>query len=126
MRSSQRLDEMEFELSLVGVLEDMYGINVRVKGDPLNRRRKGYATLEFGYFYPEGGADDPEAGEQVKVVVSVQGVPGASFSFTADLEGPDSVMRAADDCENLALAIRQHVASEATPSDEVVDRRWTD
>ncbi len=126
MRSSQRLDEMEFELSLVGVLEDMYGINVRVKGDPLNRRRKGYATLEFGYFYPEGGADDPEAGEQVKVVVSVQGVPGASFSFTADLEGPDSVMRAADDCENLALAIRQHVAGEPTPSDEVVDRRWTD
>ena len=72
MRSSQRLDEMEFELSLVGVLEDMYGINVRVKGDPLNRRRKGFATLEFGYFYPEGGADDPEAGEQVKVVVSDQ------------------------------------------------------
>ncbi len=126
MRSSQRLDEMEFELSLVGVLEDMYGINVRVKGDPLNRRRKGYATLEFGYFYPEGGADDPEAGEQVKVVVSVQGVPGASFSFTADLEGPDSVMRAADDCENLALAIREHVAGEPTPGDEDVDRRWTD
>ncbi len=126
MHSSQRLDEMEFEISLVGVLEDMYGINVRVKGGPLNRRRKGYSTLEFGYFYPEGGADDPEAGEEVKVVVSVQGVPGASFSFMADLQGPDSVMRAADDCENLALAIRQHVAGEPTPGDEVVDRRWTD
>ena len=126
MRSSQRLDEMEFELALVGVLEDIYGINVRVQGDPLNRRRKGYATLEFGYFYAEGGAEDPEAGEEVKVVVSVQGAPGASFSFTPDLQGPDSVMRAADDCENLALAIRQHLAGEPTPADELVDRRWTD
>ncbi len=126
MRSSQRLEEMEFELALVGVLEDMYGINVRVQGDPLNRRLKGYATLEFGYFYSEGGVEDPEADEEVKVVVSVQGVPGASFSFTADLQGPDSVMHAADDCENLALAIRQHLAGEPSPGDEVIDRRWTD
>ncbi len=126
MRRSQRVDEMDFELALVGVLEDIYGINVCVQGDPLNRRRKGYATLEFGYFYSEPDAEDPEAGEEVKVVVSVQGVPGASFSFTADLQGSDSVMRAADDCENLAHAIREHLASEPTPGDEVIDRRWTD
>lgn len=126
MRRSQRIDEMEFELALVGVLEDMYGINVRVHGDPLNRRHKGYAVLEFGYFHSEAGAGDPEAGEEVKIVVSVQGVPEVSFSFRADLQRPDSVIRAADDCENLALAIRQRLAGEPTPGDGVIDRRWTD
>ena len=93
MRRSQRLEEMEFELALVGALEDMYGVAVRVHGDPLNRGRKGYATLDFDYFCSEG--EDPDAGEDVKVVVSIRGVPGASFSFTANFSEPDSVMRAA-------------------------------
>ena len=38
MRQTQRLDEMEFELALIGALEDLYGVNVRVHDDPLNRR----------------------------------------------------------------------------------------
>ena len=64
----------------------------------------------------------------MKVVVSVQGVPGASFSFTADFSEPDSVLRAAEDCEDLALAIREHLgdAGDDPPSDETFDRRWND
>ena len=124
MRRSQRLEEMEFELALVGALEDTYGVAVRVHGDPLNRRRKGYATLDFGYFCSEG--EDLDAGEDVKVVVSIRGVPGASFSFTANFSEPDSVIRAAEDCENLALAVREQAGGESLPDDEELDRRWND
>ena len=124
MRQTQRLDEMEFELALIGALEDLYGVNVRVQGDPLNRRRTGYATLEFDYFSAEPDSED------VKVVVSIEGVPGASFSFTADFEDPDSVARAADDCENLALAVREVTGPERAgphiPQDDGRARRWGD
>jgi hypothetical protein len=125
MPRSRRLDEMEFELALVGALEDMYGVAVCVHGDPLNRRRKGYGTLGFDYFCCE--TEDPDAGGEVKVVVSVQGVPGGSFSFTADFSEPDSVLRAAEDCEDLALAIREQLgdADDGPPADDAgLDRRW--
>lgn len=128
MRRSRRLDEMEFELALVGALEDMYGVAVRVHGDPLDRRRKGYATLEFDYFCSE--SEDPDAPDDVKVVVSIQGVPGASFSFTADFQDADSVQRAAEDCEDLALAIREWLGdadeAEELPEGDAIDRRWND
>ncbi|MBW2282046.1 MAG: hypothetical protein JRG76_04075 [Deltaproteobacteria bacterium] len=119
MKQTQRLDEMEFELALIGALEDLYGVNVRVQGDPLNRRRDGYSTLEFDYFSSEPGSDD------VKVVVSIEGVPGASFSFNADFQDSESVMRAADDCENLALAVRES-AGNSSVENAGPDRRWDD
>lgn len=124
MRRSRRLDEMEFELALVGALEDMYGVAVRVDGDPLDRRRRGYATLEFDYFRAD--SDDDEDGDDMKVVVSIHGVPGASFSFGVDLADPDSVLSAAEDCEDLALAVRESLGSEDGPEDDVLDRRWND
>ena len=133
MRRSQRLDEMEFELALVGVLEEMYGINVRVRGDPLNRRRDGYATLEFDYFADDVASDDPNSSGEVKVVVSIQGLPGASFSFSTDLHDPESVLRAADDCENVAFALREYTGENAREQmrltrecDAAPQRRWDD
>ena len=119
MKQTRRLDEMEFELALIGALEDLYGVNARVQGDPLNRRRDGYATLEFGYFSPELDSDD------VKVVVSIEGVPGASFSFTADFDDPDSVLSAADGCEDLALAVRESI-DQRGPDEDGPSRRWDD
>ncbi len=119
MRQTQRLDEMEFELALIGALEDLYGVNVRVHGDPLNRRRDGYATLEFDYFSAERGSRD------MKVVVSIEGAPGASFSFRAGFDDADSVLRAADDCEDLALAVRAHLGQQ-TPDQDGPSRRWDD
>ncbi len=110
---------MEFELALIGALEDLYSVNVRVQSDPLNRRCDGYATLEFDYFSAEPDSDD------VKVVVSIEGVPGASFAFTADFDDPDSVLRAADHCEDLALAVGEYLGSR-TPGQETPARRWDD
>ena len=120
MASKQRLGEMEFELALVGVLEDIYALRARADGDALNRRSRGYATLEFDYH-----CSDASSGN-AKVGVTIRGVPDASFAFALDFGCSESILRAADECEGLALAIRDHVGS--TESDEMFEfeRRWED
>lgn len=122
MSNSRRMQEMEFELALLGVLEDLYELNIRVEGDPLNRRKNGYATLRFDYHYPNGNQGD------VKVDVSIEGVANATFSFAADFDDSASVYRAADDCEELALAIREYLGDgpELDLFDQEFQRRWDD
>ncbi len=122
MSSSRRMQQMEFELALLGVLEDLYDLNIRVEGDPLNRRRNGYATLIFDYDYPNGHPGD------VKIVVSIAGVANASFSFAADLNDSENLFHAVDDCEELALTIREYLGDEpdADPLEQEFGRRWDD
>ena len=124
MPSSRRLQEMEFELSLVGVLEDMYGLKVRAAADPLNRRARGYATLHFDYHYPES------SGDEVKIVVSIKGVSGSTFSFSADFGSVHRSARVADDCEDLGLAIHEFLGVDsgldAYLMEQAYDRRWDD
>jgi len=116
------MQEMEFELALLGVLEDLYELNIRVDGDPLNRRKNGYATLIFDYHYPNGNQGD------VKIDVSIEGVANATFSFAADFDDSASVYRAADDCEELALTLREFLGDEPSVDllDEEFGRRWDD
>lgn len=99
MAASRKSEELEFELALTGVLDEIYDLPVRTSRDALKRGRGGYATLVFRYQY----ADDSD---QVKVVVGIQGVSGASFSLTADFANPDTIAESAERCEDLALAIR--------------------
>lgn len=120
MTEKRRLKEMEFELALTGFLEDIYGLNVRAEGDPLARRRNGYATLVFHYHYARGGRD-------VKAVVSIQERPEASFSFTADFSTPQSIAESAEDCEDLAFSVQEFLEEqEMALSAASSGRRWDD
>ncbi len=112
-------DELEFELALTGVLEDIYDLKVRTESDLLNRRRNGYATLEFHYQYDQGSSD-------VKVVVSIQGVPGSSYVLQADFSDADSIAESADDCEELAMAVAARLGSVDDPRSSEQWRRWDD
>ena len=110
-------DELEFELALTGVLEDIYDLRVRTDRDLLNRRRSGYSTLEFQYQYDESSSE-------VKVVISIKGMAGSSFVLHADFRDADSIAESAENCEELALALRQLSGDEAEPEPE--GRRWDD
>ncbi len=109
-------DELEFELALTGVLEDIYDLKVRTDRDLLNRRRLGYSTLEFQYQYDEASSD-------VKVVTSIKGVSGSSFVLHADFRDADTIAESAENCEELALALRQLAVGEDEPAG---GRRWDD
>ncbi len=99
--------ELEFETALTGVLKDIYDLRVRSERDPLNRRRVGYATLAFDYEYD---------GDDVKAVISIDGLSGSTFSLLASFSDAESIASSAEDCAELALAIRQHLdANPAAP-----------
>jgi len=110
--SRRRLREMEFEHALTGVLEDNYDLHVRVEGDPLERRRDSFAWLAFDYTYLTENEDT------TKVVVSVADAP-LSCSFRVDLEDPDDIARACEDCEDLALGLSQRLGRD--PLDDFLD-----
>jgi hypothetical protein len=94
--------QSEFERSLVDVLTMDYDLRVRLASDPLERRRNGYAVLHFDYHH-----SDAQPG-RCKVIVRVQGLDGFSTVFHVDLGNLESIMRAAERCESLALAIMDH------------------
>ena len=98
MPGTHRMLEMDFELAITANLEEIYGLQVRVEGDPLNRRKAGYTSLCFQYDYP---SDDPG---DAKVEVSIAGKGGA-HAFRVDLTCADSIEHAASCCEDLAFAI---------------------
>jgi hypothetical protein len=120
MASEQRLGELEFELALIGVLGDVYGVSARVRGDALNRRSCGYATLEFAYDHPENASGN------TKVVVTICDVPDCSFAFSPDFSCSESIVRAVDECEDLALAVRDHLGSSDSWEELEFERRWDD
>jgi len=107
MAGADRMLEMDFELALTANLEEIYGLQVRVDGDPLNRRKAGYTTLRFQYAYPSRDPAD------AKVDVSVVGQNGSSHSFRVDLTCADSIEQAAAGCEDLAFAIGPRATPEA-------------
>lgn len=101
MGGTHRLEEMDFEMALTANLEEVYGLQVRAEGDPLNRRKNGYTTLQFGYTYR-----DDKNPSMARVKVGIEGRKRPSYRFDVDLADPDSVETAADDCEALAMGIR--------------------
>ena len=113
--TTKRCMELEFELAVTGILEDIYDLQVCTKGDAVNRRRSGYAALAFDYEYGE---------ELAKVVIRIDGCP-ESFAMEADLETPEDAIQSAQDCEDLALAIRTHLDS-LPGADDSSQRRWDD
>lgn len=118
MARSRKLQELEFELALTGVLEDIYDLRVRSERDLLDRRTRGYVVLEFRYEYGSGEED-------VKVVVSIQGVPDASFPLRADFSDSASIIQSAERCEDLAWAVQLHL--DGLQSQEAQSgRRWDD
>ena len=117
MARDQEYQELEYELALTGVLEDIFDLAVRSGRDPLNRRKSGYATLDFKYQYDES--------DQVKVVVSISGVEGASFALEADFSNPDTIAASAEACEELALVVRSHLGDTGAV-DSGFDRRFDD
>ena len=99
MAASRKSEELEFELALTGVLDDIYDLPVRSGRDALKKGRSGYATLAFRYQYQDDS-------DQVKVVVGIQGIAGASFSLLADFADADTIAETAERCEDLALGLR--------------------
>jgi len=116
MGQSQRLREMEFELALTSQLESVYGLRVRSEGDPLDRRRAGYTTLQFGYRYPAG------VRTRTQVKVGIDGRKRPTYRFEVDLEDSEQVENVASDCEGLALAIQEHLA-QSGPDSGLLDSR---
>ena len=110
-------DELEFELALTGVLEDIYDLRVRTDRDLLNRRLSGYSTLEFQYQYDVSSS-------AVKVVISLKGEAGSSFLLHADFRDADSIAESAENCEGLALGLRQVEDGEKERTEK--GRRWDD
>ena len=119
MTAAGSYDELEFELALTGVLEDIYDLRVRSDRDLLNRRKQGYSTLEFRYQYDSGSS-------HVKVVVSIQGEAGSSFILHADFSDADKIAESAEQCEELALAMRTHQESRRPEDEAGPGRRWDD
>ena len=101
MGGTHRLDEMDFEMALTANLEEVYGLQVRAEGDPLNRRKNGYTTLQFGYVYK-----DEKNPSRARVKVGIEGRKRPAYRFDVDLADPESVETVADDCEALAMGIR--------------------
>jgi hypothetical protein len=99
MAASRKSAELEFELALTGVLDDIYDLPVRTSRDALKKGRSGYATLVFHYQYQEDS-------DQVKVVVGIKGIAGASFPLLADFADADTIAETAEQCEDLALGLR--------------------
>ena len=116
--AARRLQEMEFEIALTGVLDDIYDLPVRSERDPLERRTRGSAVLAFAYPYDN---DSPT----VKVVVSIAGIEDATFTVNADFSNSESILESAECCEDLALAIREYLETRH-PDDVVLERRWDD
>lgn len=121
MARVRNVQEVEFELALTGTLEDIYDLLVRSERDTLNRRKNGYATLDFAYEYRGDESDD------VKVAVSLRDLPDVSFTLRADFSSPDAIAESAEDCEELALAVRAHLAQLRSRSGgSSRGRRWDD
>jgi hypothetical protein len=98
MQLTKESRRAQFERALLDVLVMDYDLRVRRKGDRLERRHNGYATLLFDY----PGDDDPS---DTKVVVQIDGVEGFSCLFHADLTSFETIVESAETCESLALAI---------------------
>ncbi len=118
MASPHRVQEMEFELALTGVLEDVFDLPVRSEADPLDRRSEGCAVLRFDY---QRDADSSD----VKIVVAIDGVPDASYAMRGDFTNSATIMGSVESCEELALAIRAWL--DAAENDGAGPaRRWDD
>jgi hypothetical protein len=100
MNESSRHWELEFQLAVATYLSDECGLPVHVEGDVLNRRRSGYAMLQFQFRYPEG----PNGPARVKVAV---GGSSGSRSFSVQLRDPEDVAKVLGECEELAPHIRE-------------------
>ncbi len=118
MAGTIKVQELEFEIALTGVLDDIYDLAVRSRRDPLDRRENGFVLLDFDYQY-DAGSDD------VKVVVSVDGVPDVSFALCADFSNSETLMRSAEACEDLALSLRSQF-DESGIAASAPARRWDD
>ena len=118
MASPQRLQEMEFELALTGVLEDIYDLPVRSEADPLDRRSDGCAILCFDY------QRDADANE-VKIVVAIDGSGDASYTMRADFTNSATILESAEICEELAFAIGAWLEASAAAGARPA-RRWDD
>ncbi len=115
MASPRKLQEMEFELVLTGVLEDVYDLAVRSDRDPLERRDHGMVVLHFDYEYDRGG--------HAKVVVSIVGEASSTFALQADFSNSETILESAEPCEDLALAVRARLEALGVDPSEL-DRRW--
>ena len=104
MGGTHRLQEMDFEMAITSNLEEVYGLQVRADGDPLNRRVNGYTTLHFAYAYK-----DTKNPSLARVKVAIGGRRRPTYRFDVDLSDPDAVESSADGCEDLAMGIRAHL-----------------
>ena len=98
MQLTKEARRAQFERALLEVLVMDYDLRVRRKGDPVERRHNGYATLLFDYHAVHDPGD-------TKVVVQIDGVEGFSCLFHADLSSFETIVESAETCESLALAI---------------------
>ena len=118
MASPHRVQELEFELALTGILEDVYDFPVRAEADPLDRRTDGCAVLRFDY---QRDADSSD----VKIVVAIDGASDASYAMRGDFTNSATILESAELCEELAIAIGAWL--EASSSDDGRPaRRWDD
>ncbi len=115
-RQGRKFKELEFEMALTGVLEDVYDLRVRSARDPLNRRTRGYATLEFRYEYK---------GNDVEVGVSIRGVPESPVPLHADFSDSEAIAHSAEGCDNLAWAVRGYLEDQGVDTNRI-ERRWDD
>ena len=108
--------EREFEDLLVEILTQEHDLPVYRSGDPLERRRRGMACLEFEYHY--------SSSSEAKAVVKIHGATGFSNLMRVDFGSSDSIARSAEDCESLALFLIEHMqaAQEALIADHCSGR----
>ncbi|MFQ5514090.1 MAG: hypothetical protein ACE5FG_06580 [Myxococcota bacterium] len=90
--------EQEFEELLVEVLNVDHDLHVRRAGDPLGEGSGRAGTLRCRFRYLGNG-------DQAHVTVEVESVEGARQVMRVDLADPESIRRAAESCEPLALAL---------------------
>ena len=125
-RKRRRLEE-EFELSLLDVLEQDCGLDVRLANDPVNRRRSDVATLLFRYRWSD--QNPPRA----RAIVTIERAGNATSVLPVDFSSPESIERAAEDCEALALTVasyleegREQSALVQSSGADAGRRRWDD
>lgn len=96
--------EREFEGVLLEVLSQDWDLPVRRGSDPMDRRRRGGATLVFEYHY--------SSATQAKVVVGIEGIAGFSNLLAVDFASSESIARCAEACEALALFLMEHLQAQ--------------
>jgi hypothetical protein len=115
--SRRKLQQLEFEMALTGVLSDVYDLAVRSDRDPLERRGRGLVTLHFDYEY--------DGKQAAKVCVSIVGQDSSTFSLPVDFSNTETILESAEQCEDLALAVQSRMDDLGFDAD-ALDRRWMD